>query len=323
MGNYISSPVELDTNNSNIINKSNLDSNSGFKSIFFIDKYNLIPSYPGLEYKTIDNTNLKRKFNTDEDLPAYVDLRNNFPQIINMDNLPFNPIISVVYLLHYQLLRNGLPVFPPSSMFIYKNIRFYKNVKSLMSLEVIFNSIKENGICSENEFSTSVNNLENNIPSKVIEKSTAFKFIDVYRVEQNLETIKTLIKNKYPILIGFTMYYDVNNIDNFMWIPDIEIDKKLGGLSGVLVGYIEERKMFIMATTFGEQFGSSGYIMIPYDYVLNKNLTFELWTLDFIKDRVEGYINQRKEMINLENNKLEKKTNENVYKRDNFNSLFK
>ena len=33
---------------------------------------------------------------------GYVDLRTNFPQIISMDNLPINPIISVVYMLHYQ-----------------------------------------------------------------------------------------------------------------------------------------------------------------------------------------------------------------------------
>ncbi len=314
-----SESVQLDEQN---IKNNQIQSLS--TQLYFNEKYNLIPSFPGYEFKNLDLVTLKRKFNIVETLPNYIDLRNNFPQIQNMNNYPFNPIISVVYLLHYQLLRsNSLPIFPPSTMFIYKNIKFYRNVKSLISLESIFMSIKENGICSENQFATNNENLSLEIPSKLYEQTNAFKFIEVYKIEQNLETIKILLNNKYPIIIGFTVYYEFNTIDNYMWMPDEQIDKKLGGLSGVLVGYIEERKMFIMASTFGQTFGQNGYILIPYDYVLNKNLTFELYTLDYIKERVEGYINQRKEIVNLENNTVEKKENNKKYKQDQFGGLFK
>ncbi len=313
-----SESVQLDEQSS--INKIQTLNNQ----IFYNERYNLIPSFPGFEFKYLDMITLKRKFNLANELPNYIDLRNNFPQIQNMNQFPFNPIISVVYLLHYQLLRsNSLPIFPPSAMFIYRNIKFYKNVKSLLSLESIFMSIKENGICSENQFPTTNENLVNEISGKLYEQSNAFKFIDIYRVEQNLETLKALLNNKYPLLIGFSVYYDLNNIETYMWMPDEQIDKKLGGISGVLVGYIEERKMFIMASTFGQTFGQNGYILIPYDYVLNKNLTYEIYTLDFIKERVEGYINQRKEIVNLENNIVVKKENNKKYKQDDFGSLFR
>ena len=56
--------------------------------------------------------------------------------------------------------------------------------------------------------------------------------------------------------MGFSVYYDFNKIESYMWMPDINLDKKLGGFSGVLVGYIEDRKMFIMASTFGSFFMS-------------------------------------------------------------------
>ena len=42
-----------------------------------------------------------------------------------------------------------------------------------------------------------------------------------------------------------------------------ELDKKLGGLTVVLVGYIEERQMFIAATTFGKYCGTNGFITLP------------------------------------------------------------
>ena len=52
-----------------------------FKLYFFYDKYNWIPSHPGFEFNTLNKSVLNRKFDLDEDLPGYIDLRNNFPQI--------------------------------------------------------------------------------------------------------------------------------------------------------------------------------------------------------------------------------------------------
>ena len=106
--------------------------------------------------------------------------------------------------------------------------------------------------------------------------------------------MKILIKNKYPILIGFTVYYDLSNVDSFMWMPDKSQDKKIGGLAGVIVGYIDDRKMFIVAQTFGDNFGERGYVLMPYEYVLDESYTFEKYILDFNSDRVRGYISQRR-----------------------------
>ena len=312
MGN--SESVELDSEPQ----KNNLSSR-----FFFEDRYNLVPSFPGHEYKYLDITNLKRRFNIEETLPKYIDLRPSFPPIIDMDILPFNGIYIVIYLMHYQLLKNNLPVFPPSAMYVYKNISYYKQVKSIYSLESIFNAIKENGICSESELATRQDNLEVEIPGKIIERANAFKFIEIYKLDNSLETIKTLLNNKYPVIVGFSVYYDMANVESYMWLPDEKIDRKLGGLGGVLVGYIEDRQMFIMATTFGQGYGTNGYILIPYDYVTNSNLTYELYTLDFIKERVEGYINQRKEIVNLQSNRQLKQENRKNYSQDSFQGLFK
>jgi hypothetical protein len=289
----------------------------------YFDKYNWVPSLPGFEYPTLNMVALKRKFNLDSELAGYVDLRTSFPQIRSIDSLPFNPIISVTYLLHYQLLKNKLPIFPPSAMYIYKNMEYYRDIKSLFSFDGIFKSIQNYGFCSENDISTTASNLNRTIDQKLLEKSCAFKFIEVYKVEQELEVIKTLLSNEFPILVGFTVFYDLGTIDAYMWIPDKELDKKIGGLTVVLVGYIEERQMFIAATTFGKYCGTNGFIMIPYEYILNKDYTGELFTLDFKKERVEGYINQRKEMVNLQQDAVIQQDNKKQYQQDSFGGLFR
>jgi hypothetical protein len=293
------------------------------KKDYYFDKYNWIPSFAGYEYNTLDMSHLKRKYDLSDKLPGYIDLRTSFPQIQSLQNLPFNPIISVIYILHYQLLKNNLPIFPPSAMFIYHNITFYHNVKCLFSFESIFNSVKSYGFCSENDFPTTSDNLNKSLNNKLLEKSGAFKFIEVFKVKQELDILKTLLKHEVPILVGFTVYYDLSNIDSYMWLPDESIDKKLGGLSMVLVGYIDEREMFIAASTFGNHYGTNGYIMIPYEYILSDKYTSELYVLDFKKERVEGYITQRKEMVNLQNDRTIHNENKKQYKQDSFGNLFK
>ena len=289
----------------------------------YFDKYNWIPSLPGFEYTTLNSESLKRKFSQESDLPGYVDLRTSFPQIRSIDSLPFNPIISVTYLLHFKLLKNKLPIFPPSAMYIYKHIEYYRDVKSLFSFDSIFKSILNYGFCSENDIPTTPSNLNVKIDQKLLEKACAFKFLEVYKVTQELESIKILLSNDCPILVGFTVFYDLGTIDSYLWIPDKQIDKKLGGLTVVLVGYIEERNMFIAATTFGKYCGTNGFIMIPYDYILNKDYTGELYTLDFKKERVEGYINQRKEMVNLQKDVKIHQDNKKQYQEDSFGGLFR
>ncbi len=308
--------------NSNSVELNHENMNKPVIKKQYKSKYNLIPSHPGHEYESITHSILKRKYDVSDDTikDKYVDLRNNFPNIINISNIPLNPIACVSYILHYSLLKNNLPIFPPSLMYIYNNIQYYPNVTSIMCFDVIFQSIIDNGFCSENDLRTIESNIGVMCSDSSREKALAFKFINVYKVENKLETIKLLIKNKYPILIGFTVYYDMSNIDNFMWMPDKAQDKKLGGLAGVIVGYIDDRKMFIVAQTFGEHFANSGYVLIPYDYILNENYTFEKYIIDFNPDRVNGYISQRREMVNLE--KAPKTETNNQYKKNMFDNLF-
>lgn len=289
---------------------------------FYYDKYNWLPSLPGFEYDVLDIELLKRKYHSAE-LKEYVDLRTSFPEIRSIDNLPFNPILSTIYVLQYQLLKNKLPVFPPSPMYIYKNIDFYQNIKTLFSFECIFKSILTYGFCSESEYPTIKSNINCKISNALLEKATAFKFIQIYKLSQDINVIQTLLSNQQPILVGLSVYYDWSNIDSTLWMPDKKNDIKLGGLTVVLVGYINEREMFIAATTFGKCFGSNGFIMIPYEYILNSAYTGELYALDFKSERVEGYINQRKEMVNLQNNKEIQFDNKQKYKQDSFGSLFK
>ena len=269
---------------------------------YYINKYNLIPSFPNSKHKVITKTTIKHLLNIEVDSETnYIDFRNNFPEIININTLPFNPIACVVYCLHYSLLELNLPIFPPSQMYIYRHCFFYKDVPNLLSFEVIFNAIKNYGICSENDFKTSIEHLSTTLDTLLIERAKKFRFLKIYRVEQSLDVIRNVLRNKNPILIGMNINYKLENISDTLWMPSEDEEHSLGALGGVLVGFIEDRQVFIMAQTFGSQFGLSGYVMVPYTFIINRDYVFELYTIRFDKVRIEGYINSTKQVIDLKN----------------------
>ena len=288
MGNNESS-IELDTNS---------DIYGGDKNTYYLDRYNLIPSYQNNTYEIVDSNFFNAK--SLKAVPDYIDLRKTFPSIIDVRTLPFNSIACVSYLLEYSLLKNELNVFPPSLMFIYKHCKFFKGSDNLISFETIFRSIRSKGFCIETELRTISSNLSiNNISNDLYKKAIPYKFIKVYKVLNNLKVIKSVLSNEYPILVGFGIYSKLTRINDELLMPDNSTQSNLGGMGGVLVGYMEDREMFIMAQTYGTNFGQNGYILVPYQYILNKNITFEMYILDIEKKRVDGYLNQNKPVISL------------------------
>ena len=293
MGNNESLPnnssIEIENTNSYHTGKNNHYSN----------RYNLVPSYQNNTYEVIDENFFNPRDNTP--VPGYIDLRKTFPSIIDIQTLPFNSIACVSYLLEYSLLKHDLHVFPPSLMFIYKHCKFFNGVSNLISFETIFKSIRSKGFCTETEFRTNPSNLSTaSIPNGLYEKAAPYKFIKVYRVLNEINIIKSVLANERPILVGLSVYSKLSRIGDQLLLPDHNIDQNMGGLGGVLVGYIEDRQLFIMAQTYGKNFGQNGYILVPYEYILNRTHTFEMYILDIVKKRVDGYLNQTKPLVSFE-----------------------
>lgn len=299
-------------------NSESIKNNSHEKILYNI-KYNWVTSYPLIEYELLKLDNLNKILtNYTNNLSKYIDLRVNLPPILDIKTIPIHPIASVCSMLNYQLIKSKLPIFPPSRLFIYHNCGYFPNIKSLLSFDTIFKSIKKFGFCSEIDMEYSEENLLNSPTNINYKVGEAFKFINIYRVDTNLELIKILLQNEMPLLLGIVLYYDLKKIVDKMWLPDLSIDKRVGGITALLVGYIDEREDFILQFSYGKTFGLSGYVTIPYEYVLNKLLVPEIHYIDLNKNRIEGFINQRREVVSLQD-QINKKP---VDKYDNVQTLF-
>ena len=120
-------------------------------------------------------------------------------------------INTLCFVLHYQLIRNKLEVFPPSRLFIYHNMKKHKDVHKTFSFDTIFKSIQTYGFCSELSYSYSIENYnENNVKENLFSEAEQYKYINIYRIPNQIDMIKTMLNNHMIPIIGFVVYNNLH-----------------------------------------------------------------------------------------------------------------
>lgn len=66
-------------------------------------------------------------------------------------------------------------------------------------------------------------------------------------------------------------------------MPDLTTEKCLGGHAVLCVGYDDSKSHWIMRNSWGAEWGDKGYFYLPYPYLLNQDLTSDLWNITKVK----------------------------------------
>lgn len=148
-------------------------------------------------------------------------------------------------------------------------------------------SIANYGACKEIIYpynSTNVSNYKLLPPLIAFKNSNIFKSFSYTFVSQGtnyLNNIKAVLNNyNVPIIFGFMVY------DSFMTssvaktglvpMPDLKKEKLQGGHCMNIIGYDDDKQMFICANSWGVGWGNKGFCNIPYMYILNTSLAGDL-----------------------------------------------
>jgi hypothetical protein len=212
-------------------------------------------------------------------------LRHRMPAVLDQGEFGSSTIGAICGAIQYCEEQAGLPPSPRSRLFIayvVRNASGKINEDIKYSIRNVIQNINKHGVCLEESWPYDLSQIAACPRNQCFEIAKNQKKLIYKRVAQNMDSIKETIASGYPIVMGIKIYDSVllpqvTKTGNVV-MPTAD-DKELGGHCMLCCGWNDRKKSFTFMNSFGTEWGSSGFGTIPYDYVLNKDLTGDLWVI--------------------------------------------
>jgi len=227
-----------------------------------------------------------------EPLPALVDLREHFPPCYDQGDLGSCTAQSIAGLLEFAQLKQpgGGDNFTPSRLFIYYYERKIEGTLKEDSGAQIRSGIKvvaDQGAPPEELWPYNIEKFTTRPPRKAFNEAKKHQAISYERVCQKLEDIRGSLADGYPIAFGFSVYdgFETDEVakTGVLAFPKSE-ETMLGGHAVVCCGYDHDKSLFIIRNSWGTDWGVNGYFTMPYEYVLDRDLADDFWTIRLIEE---------------------------------------
>jgi len=220
-----------------------------------------------------------------------IDLRNKCPPIYDQGKLGSCTANAIAAAYAFDMLKqNEENIFEPSRLFIYYNERKANNTiddDSGASIKDSVMEIAKVGVCPESMWEYDITKFKMQPTDECYTCAQNHVCISYKRVNQTLEQLKQCLIEGFPFVFGIDVYesFESDEVKTTGVVPmPGKGEKLLGGHALALIGFIDEKQCFIFRNSWGEGFGEKGYGYIPYEYVLDKNLAADFWTVRVVKD---------------------------------------
>lgn len=244
-----------------------------------------------------------------EGLPSFVDLRqdhkdsdgpcgpdqdieSNIPGYI-FNQLQTNSCVGNSTSMDFEstlMIQDAKQVFTPSRLFIYYNARKAIGQEGIDDGCVIrdaFKSINRDGVIPETDWPFDPNKVTVEPPSELYEKAKSHQVIEYKRIPRSLDQMKACLASGFPFVFGFAVYdsfYDPQTSELGKAHLPKPGDKLLGGHAVLAVGYDDSEQVFICINSWGKNWGNNGSFTMPYEYLLNENLSDDFWTIRKVEE---------------------------------------
>ena len=253
----------------------------------------------------------KHKYGWRQSLPDRRDLRRTLPQY-GLASLSFPPVASLqsamppIYdqgsigsctanstcaAVEYNMMRQGLPFFGPSRLFVYYNTRVIEGTVDSDAGAEVRNAIKAAatlGACPEVEWPYDETKFTIQPPPTAY---TDAKLDVVTKYEAlgedsgiTLDDIHATISGGQPIVFGMSCYEsfegDAIAQTGIMSMPAPN-EKMVGGHCILAVGYDDNKRMVKVRNSWGTGWGDQGYFEMPYDFFLGDDCS-DFWVVESV-----------------------------------------
>jgi C1A family cysteine protease len=222
-------------------------------------------------------------------LPPRIDLRPQCPATVyDQGQLGSCTANAIAGAIEFDILRQGAADFMPSRLFIYYNERDIEGTTQSDSGAQIRDGVKSVnllGVCTETRWPYSTQDpgpFQQRPNATAYDEATTHKVDSYQRIPRALLAMKSCLAAGFPWVFGFTVYQSFESpaaaSSGVVPMPAPN-EKVLGGHAVLAVGYDDPSARFIVRNSWGPGWGMAGYFTMPYDYLMNPNLSDDFWTI--------------------------------------------
>ncbi len=222
-------------------------------------------------------------------LPTSVDLRPGCPDVYDQGQLGSCTANSIGGAFQFEQIKQKVKDFVPSRLFIYYNERVIENTVNSDSGAQIRDGIKvvaKQGAPPETDWPYDINKFAQKPPQSAFADAAKNKVLSYQRVTRSLSQMKGCLASGYPFVFGFTVYDAFESAavaqSGHLNMPQPG-EQVVGGHAVAAVGYDDKNQWFLVRNSWGENWGMKGYFTIPYQYLLEPNLSDDFWTIRIVE----------------------------------------
>ena len=222
-------------------------------------------------------------------LPTNVDLRAKCPPVYDQGQLGSCTANAIGGAIQFEQMKQGATSFVPSRLFIYYNERVVEHTVNSDSGAQIRDGMKvvaKQGAPPETDWPYDITKFAIKPPANAYADAAKNKVTSYQRVTRTLSQFKGCLASGYPFVLGFTVYDGFESTTvaqtGHAQMPQAG-EKVVGGHAVLAVGYDDQNQWFIVRNSWGDSWGMSGYFTLPYQYLLETNLSDDFWTVRLVQ----------------------------------------
>lgn len=222
---------------------------------------------------------------TGDSLPTQVDMRGQCPPIVDQGQLGSCTANAIGSALQFEQMKQSLPNFQPSRLFIYYNERKLENTIDSDSGAQIrdgMSVVATLGAPPETDWPYDITKFTVAPPQASYTDALKDRVMQYLSIPQDVQQMRGCLAAGFPFVLGFSVYESFEGervaLTGIVPMP-ASGEAVLGGHAVMAVGYDDSAQTFLVRNSWGSSWGMAGYFTMPYAYLSEANLASDFWSV--------------------------------------------